>query len=50
MIVHLLSPSDCYDMTYLRNYAVLNTKDRLVRISGVGRVRLFGLGDYSARV
>ena len=42
MVVHLLSPNDRYDMTYLRNYAVLNVKDRLARIDGVGDVQLFG--------
>ena len=36
MVVHLLSPSGRYDMTYLRNYAVLNVKDRLARVEGVG--------------
>src|SRR5499433_1471229 len=50
MVVHLLSPNDRYDMTYLRNYAVLNVKDRLARIDGVGQVRLYGSGDYSMRV
>src|SRR6186713_256376 len=50
MVVHLLSPNDRYDMTYLRNYAVLNVKDRLARIEGVGQVQLFGSGDYSMRV
>jgi multidrug efflux pump len=50
MVVHLLSPNDRYDMTYLRNYAVLNVKDRLARIQGVGQVQLFGAGDYSMRV
>ncbi|SDN27174.1 efflux RND transporter permease subunit [Polaromonas sp. JS666] len=50
MVVHLLSPNDRYDMTYLRNYAVLNVKDRLARINGVGQVQLFGSGDYSMRV
>lgn len=50
MVVHLLSPNDRYDMTYLRNYALLNVKDRLARIEGVGQVQLFGSGDYSMRV
>uniref|UniRef100_E6VEG6 Efflux pump membrane transporter n=1 Tax=Rhodopseudomonas palustris (strain DX-1) TaxID=652103 RepID=E6VEG6_RHOPX len=50
MVVHLMSPNDRYDMTYLRNYAVLNVKDRLARIPGVGQVQLFGSGDYSMRV
>ncbi|HUG23363.1 efflux RND transporter permease subunit [Piscinibacter sp.] len=50
MVVHLLSPNERYDMTYLRNYALLNVKDRLARVEGVGQVQLFGSGDYSMRV
>ena len=50
MVVHLVSPNERYDMAYLRNYAVLNVKDRLARIEGVGQVLLFGSGDYSMRV
>lgn len=50
MVVHLLSPNGRYDMTYLRNYGILNVKDRLSRIPGVGTVQLFGAGDYAMRV
>ncbi|HHP8744841.1 TPA: multidrug efflux RND transporter permease subunit AdeG, partial [Acinetobacter baumannii] len=50
MVVHLTSPDNRYDMTYLRNYAVLNVKDRLARLKGVGEVGLFGSGDYAMRV
>ncbi len=50
MVVHILSPDNKYDITYLRNYAVLNVKDRLARITGVGDVQLFGSGDYAMRV
>jgi multidrug efflux pump len=50
MVVHLISPDNRYDMTYLRNYAVLNVKDRLARIQGVGEVGLFGSGNYAMRV
>ena len=50
MVVHLVSPNGRYDMTYLRNYAVLNIKDRLARLDGVGQVQLFGSGDYSMRI
>jgi multidrug efflux pump len=50
MVVHLLSPDSRYDVTYLRNYAALNVKDRLARIQGVGQVQLFGSGEYSMRV
>ncbi len=50
MVVHLTSPDERYDMLYLSNYAVLNVKDELARIEGVGQVRIFGAGDYSMRV
>ncbi|KAA0893044.1 efflux RND transporter permease subunit [Pusillimonas sp. ANT_WB101] len=50
MVVHLVSPDNHYDATYLRNYAVLNVKDRLARIPGVGEVQVWGAGDYSMRV
>ena len=50
MVVHILSPDNKYDITYLRNYAVLNVKDRLARIAGVGDVQLFGSGDYAMRI
>src|SRR5215468_7607518 len=50
MVVHLYSPDGRYDETYLRNYAVLQVKDTLARIPGMGDVQLFGSGDYSMRV
>jgi multidrug efflux pump len=50
MVVHLLSPDGRYDDLYLRNYATLNVKDQLARISGAGEVQLFGSGDYAMRV
>src|SRR3954447_26610167 len=50
MVVNLVSPAGDHDITYLRNYATLNVKDRLARIPGVGQVQVFGAGDYSMRV
>jgi len=50
MVVHLVSPDNRYDMVYLRNYALLQVKDALTRIPGVGQVTLFGGGDYAIRV
>src|SRR5437764_2677304 len=50
MVVHIVSPDGRYDPTYLRNYAVLNVKDRLARLPGVGDVLLFGSGDYAMRI
>ncbi|HEX4140676.1 MAG TPA: multidrug efflux RND transporter permease subunit [Candidatus Methylacidiphilales bacterium] len=50
MVVHLISPDNSRDMLYLRNYAVLNVKDQLSKIEGVGQVGLFGSGDYAMRI
>ncbi|HZV67515.1 MAG TPA: efflux RND transporter permease subunit, partial [Telluria sp.] len=50
MVVHLVSPKGRYDDVYLRNYAVLNIKDQLARIQGMGEVQLFGAGDYAMRI
>jgi multidrug efflux pump len=50
MVVHLVSPGGEYDDLYLRNYAVLNVKDQLARIPGMGNVNLLGSGDYAMRV
>jgi multidrug efflux pump len=50
MVVHLVSPNEKYNSTYLRNYALINVRDRLERIPGVGQVTLWGSGDYSMRV
>ena len=50
MVVHLLSRNGRYDDLYLRNYAVLNIKDQLDRIPGMGETDLFGSGDYAMRV
>ncbi|KAA1182436.1 efflux RND transporter permease subunit [Rhizobium tropici] len=50
VVVNLVSDGADHDITYLRNYATLNIKDRLARIEGVGQVQVFGAGDYSMRV
>src|SRR5258708_4405693 len=46
MVVHLLSPNIRHDTTYLRNYALLNWKDRLARIAAAGHVQPFCCSDY----
>ncbi len=50
LVIHLFSPDDTYDQTYLGNYAVLNIRDRLQRIEGVGDIRIFGASEYAMRV
>jgi multidrug efflux pump len=50
MVVHLKSSTGRYDALYLRNYALLNVKDQLAKIPGIGSVMLFGAGDYAMRI
>ena len=50
MVVHLESTDNRYDMLYLANLAILQVKDELGRLPGVGNVQVFGAGDFSMRV
>jgi multidrug efflux pump len=50
MVVHMVSPNERYDVNYLRNYALINVKDRLARIPGVGQLAFYGGGEYAMRV
>lgn len=49
MCVNLISPDGRYDQLYLSNFALLNVKDDLARVSGVGDVSFLGPRDYSMR-
>lgn len=50
LVVNMSSPDGTYDQNYLANYGVLNVRDRLRRIDGVGDVRVFGASDYAMRI
>lgn len=50
MVVHLVSPDSSLEPLYLSNYAVLQVRDVLQRIPGVGSVVVWGAGEYSMRV
>ncbi|MCP5537003.1 MAG: multidrug efflux RND transporter permease subunit [Akkermansiaceae bacterium] len=50
MVVQMYSPDDTFDMAYVSNYALLQVRDELRRIEGVGEVRLFGGREYSMRI
>jgi multidrug efflux pump len=50
MVVHLLSPNQRFDQLYIGNFALIQVRDVLARIPGVGDVSLFGLREYSMRV
>jgi hydrophobe/amphiphile efflux-1 (HAE1) family protein len=50
MVVHLLSPDKSRDPLFISNYAILEIKDSLTRVDGVGSITVFGSRDYSMRV
>lgn len=50
MVVHMISPSQRYDLTHVYNYALLQVKDTLSRLEGVEDVAVWGAGEYSLRV
>lgn len=39
-----------YDQKFLSNYAIINLKNELLKINGVGKVNVMGAGEYSMRV
>jgi HAE1 family hydrophobic/amphiphilic exporter-1 len=50
MLVSITSPNNTYDKIFLSNYSKINVADFLARIPGVGRVDIFGAGDYAMRI
>ncbi|POZ52355.1 efflux RND transporter permease subunit [Methylovulum psychrotolerans] len=50
LVVNLLSPDKRYDSIYMSNYALLQIKDTLARLPGVGDILVFGARDYSMRL
>jgi len=50
MLVTLTSEDGRYDQNFLGNYSLINIKDILARIKGIGRVNVIGASDYSMRI
>ena len=50
MIVNLSSPDGSRDNLYLSNYATIQLRDELSRLSGVGDISFLGQRDYSMRI
>jgi len=50
LVVNLVSPDHRYDSVYLSNYALLQLRDTLARLPGVGDIFVFGARDYSMRL
>ncbi len=49
-LISISSPGSRYDTLYLSNYALLYVADELKRITGVGKVEVFGSREYAMRV
>jgi multidrug efflux pump len=50
LVVNLISKDNQFDSVYLSNYALLQIKDVLARLPGVGEILVFGARDYSMRL
>jgi hydrophobe/amphiphile efflux-1 (HAE1) family protein len=50
MVVFMLSPDDSLDQLYISNYALLQVRDQLLRLDGIGDIQIFGARDYSMRL
>ncbi len=50
MLIALTSDNTDYDQDFLGNYALINIKDKLARVKGIGEVKIMGASDYSMRI
>src|SRR5438552_2203110 len=50
MVVHLVSPDGSLDQLFTSNYALLQVRDELARLDGVGDINVFGAREYSMRI
>ncbi len=50
MLITLTSDNPNYDQDFLGNYALINIKDKLARVKGIGEVKIMGASDYSMRI
>ena len=50
MVINLTSPDRRFDNVYMTNYALLQIRDALARVPGVGDITLFGGREYSMRI
>jgi len=50
MLISLTADDPRFDQQFLGNYSLINIKDTLARIKGIGRVNVIGASDYSMRI
>jgi hydrophobic/amphiphilic exporter-1 (mainly G- bacteria), HAE1 family len=49
-VLVLRSPKSTYDSLFLSNYVMINIRDAISRVAGVGQANLFGQQDYAMRI
>ncbi len=50
LLFTITSPNKTWDQNFLSNYVVINIKDELARVPGIGQVKIFGAANYAMRV
>ena len=50
LVINLFSPDESYDQLFIANYAVLQIREQLRRLKGVGQVQMFGASEYAMRI
>jgi multidrug efflux pump len=50
LFINFVSPDGRFDQLYMSNFALMQVRDELARLAGVGDVMVFGQRDYSMRV
>lgn len=50
LVINLFSPNQTYDQSYIGNYTVLQLRDELARIKGIGNIMLEGASEYAMRI
>jgi len=50
LVINLTSPDLRYDSVYMTNYALLQIRDAIARVPGVGDIFIFGAREYSMRI
>src|SRR5215475_10057646 len=50
LLFTITSPNKTWDQNFLSNYVVINIKDELARVPGIGQLNIFGAANYAMRV
>ncbi|MBC7793900.1 MAG: efflux RND transporter permease subunit, partial [Clostridia bacterium] len=50
IVASIYSPNGTYDAAFLANYGTINVVDALLRVRGIGDIRILGSSDYSMRI